>query len=391
MHNILAKRILFTAFCLVWLGRLPLQAEQKKSPYAPERYPLLPDRAVDNVILFIGDGMGINHFVLSRLHHQGRNGWYHMERMPIAGYLRTDSADLLFTDSAAAATAIATGFKTIRGMCAALPDSTRTRGILLSVKERGMKAGLVAMTDGVVGATAACFSTSVSHRDHFAEIARQQVESGVDIMIGPGREWFIPSSEPGSKRTDELNLLERARQKGYDVINDMAALERTHNDHILAFLSERSVHSENIVPITKKTLDLLDRGKHGFFLMVETDETDIAGHERDNTHLIDPVHAFDKAVGAAIAFALQDRHTLVIVLADHETGGLCLAPDDSLHAGLVPTWASSGHTAQPAPLFAFGPHAVRFSGMLDNTEPAYILAELLTLSSFPSVMNEKAK
>jgi alkaline phosphatase len=386
-----AKRFCITLVCLMLLFHGPLQAEKRKSPFAPERYPLLPDDSVRNVILFIGDGMGINHLVLSRLHYLGKNGWYHIERMPVAGYLRTDCADLLFTDSAAAATAIATGFKTVRGMCGALPDSSRVRGILLAVKERGMKAGFIAMTDGPVGATAASFSTSVANRDNYAEIARQQIETGIDLMIGTGREWFIPRSEPGSKRPDDLNLLEQARRKGYDVVDDLMVSERSTCGRLLGFLPEGSVQRESVVAMTKKALALLDRGKHGFFLVVETDETDIAGHERDQTHLIDPLYGFDKAVGAAIAFALQDRHTLVIVLADHETGGLCLAPDDSLHAGLTPTWNFKGHTAQPAPVFAFGPQAIRFAGMLDNTELAFIFADLLALTSFPQVMNEKAK
>ena len=385
-----ARRMLVFALIAALMAATGIFAQSKPASNIPERYPLMPDREVRNVVLFIGDGMGINHLVLSRLHTLGKNGWYNIERMPVTGFLRTDSEDL-FTDSSAAATAMATGFKTKPGMIGILPDGTRVRGLFLAAKEKGMRTGIISMTDGATGATGAAFSVYVRDRNDFAEIARQQIAAEVDLLIGPGKKWFMPKSMAGSRRKDEINLLEQARGKGYQIVEDVASLEKMQGDRVLGFLAESSLNSELIVPITQKVLEVLGRGSKGFFLMIETDDTDIGGHEHDVNWIINPIKRFDKAVGVALDFALQDKSTLVIVTADHETGGLSIVPADSGYSSMRIAWATTHHSAQPTPLFAFGPHAILFTGMKDNTELAYLLGSLLDLPSFPQKLGPLAE
>jgi len=375
-------RALIIVLVAALLAATGISAQSKPAGNIPERYPLMPDAEVRNVVLFIGDGMGINHLLLSRLHTLGKSGWYNIERMPVTGFLRTDSEDL-FTDSSAAATALATGFKTKPGMIGVLPDGTRARGLFLAAKEKGMRTGIISMTDGATGATGAAFSVHVRDRNDFAEIARQQIAAEVDLLIGPGKKWFIPKSIAGGRRNDEINLLEQAKGKGYQIVEDVASLQRMQGDRVLGFLEEPSLHSELIVPITKKTLEVLGRGDKGFFLMIETDDTDIGGHKHDADWIVDPIKRFDKAVGVVLSFALQDKGTLVIVTADHETGGLSIVPADSGYSTMQVAWATTHHSAQPTPLFAFGPHAILFTGMKDNTELAHVIGSLLDLPSFP--------
>jgi alkaline phosphatase len=354
------------------------------SPYAPEaRYPLVPDTEVRNIILFIGDGMGINHLTYSRIMTAGVQGWYHIERMPVAAIVRTNCVDLPFTDSGAAATAMATGYKTKRHMIGTTADSMAVQGIVSAAKASGLATGLVSMQDGMTGATPAAFSTHVVNRHNYQEIALQQVEAGADVMLGPGKEWFQMQSQ-GGKRTDGRDLLLDAAQAGYMVIDGIQNVERAAGPRVLGFISETSRTSEVIIPAVRSAIRLLNGRGRGFFLMVETDDPDNAGHGNDSELAVLPIQRFDRAVAAALEFAVQDGHTLVIVTADHETGGLVLMPGDEKMSVVKPAWTLEEHTAQPVPLFAFGPFASRFSGMLDNTELAWRMGELLHLRAFPA-------
>lgn len=365
-------------------GQHTTEVEGPASPYAPEaRYPLVADTEVRNIILFIGDGMGINHLTYSRITTAGVKGWYHIERMPVAAFVRTNCVDLPFTDSGAAATAIASGYKTKRHMIGTTADSMAVLGIVSAAKASGLATGLVSMQDGMTGATPASFSTHVVNRHNYQEIALQQVDAGADVMLGPGKEWFQPQSQ-GGKRKDGQDLLVHAAQVGYSVVDGIQNVERATGPRVLGFISETSRSSEVIVPAVRSAIRLLNGRGRGFFLMVETDDPDNAGHGNDNELAVLPIQRFDRAVAAALEFAAQDGHTLVIVTADHETGGLSLLPGDAGMTFLKPAWASEEHTAQPVPLFAFGPHASRFSGMLDNTELAWRMGDLLHLSGFPA-------
>jgi alkaline phosphatase len=366
-------------FLLVWcnfilLAQLPADR--------PARYPLVPDAQVKNVVLFIGDGMGLAQLSASLMDQQGVNGWYTIECMPVTSLVRTNSADDIITDSAAGATAFATGHKTNNRMLSVSPDSARLKTIVEAAREKGMATGLITMGDDLTGATPAAFATHVSNRKRNEEIAAQYALSGVDILIGQGEKDFLPDTS-GGVRKDKRDIVEEMREKGYTVVRSMAELDTAKGRKILGFLSLANNSDDKIVGATGKALEMLSRNKKGFFLMVECPLPDHGGHSHDSSAVVDGIRQLDRAVKAALDFARNDKHTLVLVTADHETGGLALTSTGT-HTSVNTAFVTGSHTAVPVPLFAFGPHAVRFTGMKDNTEVASICGELLSLHGFPA-------
>jgi alkaline phosphatase len=154
-------------------------------------YPLVSDSDVRNVILFIGDGMGLSHIAATRIHVLGPEGRLNMERMPVTGLFNTHSLNRLVTDSAAAGTALATGSKTHNDMVSFHPDQTRLPTILKAAAREGFATGLVA-TSTITHSTPACFAAHTMHRGEQALVAVQLLQSEVNVLLGGGKEYFIP-------------------------------------------------------------------------------------------------------------------------------------------------------------------------------------------------------
>jgi alkaline phosphatase len=348
----------------------------------PVQYPLMPDAQVRNVILFIGDGMGLAQLAASRMGTKGADGWYTVECMPVTSLVRTNSADDIVTDSAAGATAYATAHKTKNKMLSLSPDSVKLRTIVEAARAQGLATGLITVGDDLTGATPAAFAAHVPARSMNEEIASQYVQSGVDMLIGDGEQYFLPDSG-GGMRKDKRNLVEEMRQKGYDVVHSMSELDSAQSKRILGFLSLASNSDDKIVGVTNKALQTLSKNKKGFFVMIECPLPDHGGHAHDSSAIVDGIAQFDRAIKLALDFARKDKHTLVLVTADHETGGLSL-PGSGNRTAVRTAFSTGGHTAVPVPLYAFGPHALRFTGMKDNTEIPSICGELLHLHGFPT-------
>jgi len=183
-------------------------------PRSTAAYPLTSAKKVRNVILCIGDGMGLGQVTLARLRAVGPQGKLHMERLPVSGLVRTHSANRLVTDSAAAGTALATGIKTKNGMIGRAPDGTHYRTILEAAQAQAMATGLVA-TSAITHATPASFAAHVKSRKMEAAIAEQLIANRVNVLLGGGRQYFLPKSAPGSGRKDQRNLIDEARDAGY--------------------------------------------------------------------------------------------------------------------------------------------------------------------------------
>ena len=346
------------------------------------QFPLVPDTQVRNVVLFIGDGMGLAQLSASRMGIKGANGWFTIECMPVTSLVRTNSADDIITDSAAGATAYATGHKTRNRMLSVSPDTAMLKTIVEAAREKGMATGLITMGDDLTGATPAAFATHVPNRSMSEEIAAQYARSGVDILIGQGEKYFLPDSS-GGVRKDKRNVVEEMRQNGYAVVRSIPELDSTKSRKILGFISPTSNRDDKIVGATEKALQTLSRNKRGFFVMIECPLPDHGGHSHDSSAIVDGIQQLDRAVKAAIEFARKDKHTLVLVTADHETGGLALTGTGT-RASVRTAFNTGSHTAVPVPLYAYGPHAIRFTGMKDNTEISAICGELLGLHRFPT-------
>ena len=362
-----------------------------------EPYPTSGDEKVINIIFCIGDGMGLGQIALARMKAAGTGGLLYMERMPVAGFIRTHSANALVTDSAAAGTALASGVKTNNGIIGMTPDGKSYQTILEAAKAKGMATGLV-VTSTISHATPAAFASHVTSRDMQDKIAEQLIANKVNVLFGGGEEYFLPKSSCKSKRNDEKDLIEQAKEAGYLYVRTAEELETVHHTHILGLFQPGSLTTAapepSLAELTAKAIEVLSRQrkggeKQGFFLMVEGSQIDWACHDNDAAKTIRQTLLFDQAVKAAIDFALEDKHTLVVVTADHETGGLTVKGGNLIGNDLDVSWSTGGHSAMPVPIYAFGPKADIFAGTYDNTEVPKKFARLLRISPFPKTLSDE--
>ncbi len=340
----------------------------------------LPDSEVRNVIFCIGDGMGFNHVALTR-HYAEPTRTLWMELLPVKGQVTTRSANDDVTDSAAAGTAMACGIKTDNGMIGMSPDKVAYTSILELLDRKGWRTGLVA-TSEISHATPASFAAHVDSRNKQKDIAVQLQESQVDVLLGGGGKYW----------TDEMQT--QAAADGCQVIDtrqQMAAIKHAPVVGLFAAEGMTTFAPEPLLPeMAKSAIDLLSaKSKEWFapepkfFLMIEGSQTDWASHANDADRMVRQTLLFDMAVHEAIEFARRDGHTLVIVTADHETGGLKLEPTDG--DGVKAKWTTGGHTADNVPIFAFGPGAEKFAVTMDNTDIPKRIAELTGITDFPTV------
>ena len=354
------------------------------------RLSLVADQPIKNVIFMIGDGTGIAQLYSGQLHEVGSDGYLHAQRLPITGIVKTYSEDNLITDSASGTTAYSCGIKTDNGVIAQDSEGNECVTLMELAQQAGMKTGLVA-TSGVTHATPASFATHIDSRNKYSEIAEQMVESEVDVILGGGLEYFIPSDSAGSNREDQLNLLSSLRDQGYSVVLDRQAMIEEDSDQIFGLFSPSGMPSENRVPslaeMTNKAVESLSSNENGFFLMVEGSQIDWGGHANETPYVVREVKDFDDAIGVVLTFAQENPGTLVIITADHETGGMTINGVNRENTIVDIAWTSTGHTGTPIPLMAYGPHAVEFSGWWDNTDIGKKVADLLGFENFPLILS----
>lgn len=319
----------------------------------------------------IGDGMGLSQMYAT---YTATRDNLNMTRCPNFALVKTFSVDDYITDSAAAGTAIATGHKTNNGMIGMLPDKTMVKSILKYAEDNGLATGLVA-TSSITHATPAAFIANVESRKMMEEIARQFLYTDIDVFIGGGYTNF-------SKRADSLNLIDSLIARNYQVVSTIPEMMEVSNGKLAALLYPEHApkHSEGrgdmLSLATSKAIDLLDSNEKGFFLMVEGSQIDWGGHDNDLEYVIDETIDFDNACGVAMEFAERNGETLVIITADHETGGLSLPGGDMITHKPEGKFSTGGHSAIPVPLYSKGPGSEQFHGFIDNTDIFRIINRL---------------
>ena len=362
-----------------------------KTTVKGQRLSLIADQPIKNVIFMIGDGTGIAQLYSGQLQEVGPDGYLHAQRLPITGIVKTHAEDDLITDSASGATAYSCGIKTKNGVIAQDSDGNECVTLLELSQKAGMKTGLVA-TSGVTHATPASFATHIDSRNKYSEIAQQLVISKVDVILGGGLEYFLPLDSAGSNRVDQLNLLSNFEEQGYTIVLNRQALIEEDSDKIVGLFSPGGLPSKNRMPslseMTSKALENLSSKENGFFLMIEGSQIDWGGHANNTPYVLREVKDFDDAIGVVLSFAEQNPGTLVIITADHETGGMTINGVNQENTVVDIAWTSTGHTGTPIPLMAYGPHAVEFSGWWDNTDIGKKVADLLGFENFPLVLSE---
>ncbi|RMH54845.1 MAG: alkaline phosphatase [Candidatus Hydrogenedentota bacterium] len=328
----------------------------------------------------IGDGLGFNEIALARIRAGLYDTGLHMEQFPVLGLQKNRTIDGLLTRSGAAGTALAAGIKTRNNFIGMLPTGETVISLLEAAHFHGMKTGIV-VTSSVTHATPAAFYAHIHDRHLQDTIAFDLARVSPDVILGGGRAYLLPSGRLDGRRTDGIDFAKRFAAAGYRVLLDPRDWSRADRLPLLGLFAEDGLTTlppePSLAEMTARALALLNRSGSRFFLMVEGSQIDWAGHRNDEEYLVRQVLLFDEAVDQAARFAARDRRTLVIVTADHETGGLALLEKESDPDDARAAWTTRDHTIAPVPIFAYGPGAERFSGLLDNTEIAREIARLL--------------
>ena len=362
-----------------------------------------------NVIYLIGDGMGFGAVSSLLLSENGETGF---EMAPVIGLNETCSANNYVTDSPAGGTALATGTRTCNGFLGVGPDSVQLESILKKAQKMGKKTGIVVNTT-LTEATPGAFYAGVTSRKESYKIAEQFTESGVDVAIGAGLSAFI-------NRPDSVDMTAVLIEKGYDVYLDWKSVLDTESEKFVGILDMGDLHrrnksrnttasaaegaevclaaklaaSEGKVDTTRfsepteylhkacnKALSVLEKdAPNGFFLMIESAIIDGYGHNNDSEGMIDEMKEFDQTLKTLIAYVNKHPNTLLVVTADHETGGTGVTYKS--HAinqpeGLHLNFSTKGHTGTVVPIFAYGAGAAKFRGIFQNRELPEMIEELI--------------
>ncbi len=319
-----------------------------------------------NVILMIGDGMGLTQITAALYANKNK---LTLERFPIVGFHKPYAYDELITDSAAGATAFSCGLKTYRFAIGMNKDSLPCKTILEEAEEHQLATGLVA-TSTIVHATPAAFIAHQKFRVMYEEIAEDFLKTEIDLVIGGGKRYF------DNREKDDRNLYQEWQNKGY-FVSDYSQIPFaevapnparnfvyfTADKHPLAVSVGRNylAYASRLAP-----LFLEKRSAKGFFLMIEGSQIDWAGHSNDAEWAVEEILDFDKAVEQVLNYARKRGDTLVIVTADHETGGLAIDKGSNFDEQVY-TFTTNMHTGTMVPVFAYGPGAELFSGIYENT------------------------
>ncbi|WP_233517635.1 alkaline phosphatase [Geodermatophilus marinus] len=335
------------------------------------------------MVLVVGDGMGPAHREAARLALAGTDGELAMGSLPVAGLQTTIPADpsSTVTDSAAAATAWATGEKTANGSLAVGPDGERLTPLGREAAEAGLATGLVT-TSAVTDATPAAFFSSVADREDQDDVAEQYLTAaGPSVVLGGGAGVW------------DDGLLDRARADGATAVTDADRLASAEGDRLLGLFAEGPLHAApdpevSLAELTRVALDRLSADPDGFFLVVEEEQVDEAGHANDDDALLTAMASLDEAVEVAREHAEDHPGTLLVVTGDHETGGLAVEDADPGADDAIPVagdddravdldWSTESHTAAPTPVTATGPGSEQLSGTYPNTHLHEVMREVL--------------
>jgi alkaline phosphatase len=316
-----------------------------------------------NIILMVGDGMGTAQIYAGLT---GNNGKLNLERCTTVGFHKNQASDNYVTDSAAGATAFACGQKTYNGAIG-VDASGKPIATILEIAERnGLATGLVA-TCSITHATPACFISHQPSRSLDEAIALDFLKTDVDVFIGGGRKYF-------SQRSDGLNLNDSLKAKGYQIANTISEVQQVTQGKLAAFLAEEQQakfsdgRGDELVKSTEAAIRLLKGNKKGMFMMIEGSQIDWGGHNNDTHYIINEMIDFDQAVGKVLDFAAADGNTLVVITADHETGGFSIIGGDMETGKVEGKFTTGSHTGVMIPVFAYGPGAEQFSGIYQNTD-----------------------
>lgn len=343
--------------------------------YTPEYKVDGLQKPVKNVILLIGDGMGLAQIHAGSIANHGQ---LNMGKIHNIGFSQTAAADAGNTDSAAGGSAMAIGEKTNNRYIGVGPDQKKRTNLVDTLANYGIKSGIISVGD-ITDATPAVFYAHQTDRSMSSEIAADLLESKVEILVGSNQKSFLKNKDAelmnklGSKgfklSTSTADFLKESKGRQLVLLPDSAT--RPVKDGRGQLLKESLLHS----------LNMLSANKPGFFVMAEGAQIDYGGHSNDLPYVVTELHDFDKTVEAALRFADQNGETLVVITADHETGGLTLL-DASAEKGMISgAFSTNDHTNIMVPVFAYGPGSGEFRGTYPNNELFHKIIKVMDLKN----------
>ncbi|MDR7130061.1 alkaline phosphatase [Algoriphagus sp. 4150] len=318
-------------------------------------------RQVDNVILLIGDGNGLAQ-ISAGMYANGNV--LNMTNLKNVGLAKTQSADDFTTDSAAGGTALATGNKANNRALGMDRTEQKAESLAHILSEMGFGTGVIS-TDHITGATPAAFYAHQKDRDMIGPITQDLYSSSLNLFIGAGKNDFLRYQN---------HALDSLMANGFSLMGSLDQVAGSTVVKVGYFASNHGLPNIEkgrtgfLKHSTEAALSYLENRGAPFFLMIENGHIDVGGHINDARTVVEEVIDFDQAVAAALKFASENPNTLVVITADHETGGVTI-PQGSLAREMVELeFSTEDHTGIMVPVFAFGPHSKSFSGVYENTE-----------------------
>lgn len=352
---------------------MPTQTFTYDKPYAVEKIATPKGKKVKNVILMIGDGMSLMHVYTAWTANRGKL-W--LENATATGLSKTWAANKLVTDSGSGGTSLATGVKTNYHAVGVDTEGKPQPSLVDVAKQLGKDAG-IAVTCRLWDATPCDFCCHNIDRDKEEELVGDYPTSGVNFVFGGGAEKF-------TNRKDGRDIFNELRVKGYHVsrsLDDFFAYDTNSNIFAVPYDKDTPLPDERgdlLARASMKGIELMNRNKKGFFMMIEGSQLDDYGHFNQLDMLMKETLDFDQTVGKVMKWAAEDGETLVVVTADHETGGLTLVNGDKNEGRVECCFSTRDHSGAMVPVYAFGPGAEHFTGIYENTDVFKRIKQLLT-------------
>ena len=329
---------------------------------------------VKSIIYLIGDGMGLSS--VSMMMVEGGYEPTIFDRAENIALQKSYSMDNRVTDSAASGTALATGFKTNNTYLGVTADGTPVESLMEVAQRQGMATGVV-VTTYLQHATPAAFYAHINSRHEYQAISEQLAASSLDVAIGGGMAFFKEVYGDDVKRS--------LRKRGFELATTMDEVRATPEDsRLVALLADYEVGSNTgsyLADATSEALRLLADNEDGFVLMVEGSLIDGMGHANDAKAQQLEMQSFMQAVEVAVAFANENPGTLVVVTADHSTGGLSIVSADAdftlSEQGVEYRWTTKGHSGEMIPIYLYGAGAEGINGIMENADLGVKLKSLI--------------
>lgn len=352
---------------------MPTQTFTYEHPYAVEKLQAPKGKKVKNVILMIGDGMSLMHVYTAWTANRGKL-W--LENAQATGLSKTWAVKKLVTDSGSGGTSLATGVKTVYHAVGVDPECKPLTSLVDVAKELGKDAGM-AVTCRLWDATPCDFCCHNIDRDKEEELVGDYPTSGVDFVFGGGAQKF-------TKRKDGRDIFKELQKKGYHVsrtLDDFFAYDKNSRIFAVPYDKDTPLPDERgdlLARASMKGISLMNQNKNGFFMMIEGSQLDDYGHFNQLDLLMKETLDFDQTVGEVMKWAAKDGETLVVVTADHETGGLTLVNGNKDEGRVECCFSTKDHSGAMVPVYAFGPGAENFTGIFENTDVFKKIKKLMT-------------